>query len=695
MSEFTQYFPAIVREIFGDKPTETKNGGQRLRFGQHGSKSVNLDEGTWYDHEEKTGGGPLDLITHIRGGSIADAIKWLEDVGIKPKSEFKPAQSKKSGTLAATYNYVDEHGELRYQVMRFDNPKTFRQRSSDGSWSIKGIKPLPYRLPEFNKRNDTILIVEGEKDADSLWNLGLVATCNSGGAGKFPDEIVQYFRNRLVVILPDNDEAGQDHALLVASKLRNVATSIRIVNLPDLPIKGDVSDWLKAGGTKETLVNICKAAPLWEYVEPEPVEPIQIEAIHDETVHAETVYAPEIITNYHEPLKHTNDKGKPLAHIDNLKQIIYRLGVTIRYNVISKDDEILIPGKSFSVDNKDNASLAWIISECSRFNFPTPRVPEFLTYLADQNLFNPVATWIESKPWDGEERLATLYNTIYTAHNKDNELKEILMYRWLLSAVAAAFSPTGVAAPGILVIQGDQYLGKTKWFKSLVPEELDLLKEGMMLRPDDKDSVEQACSFWLVELGELDSTFKKSDIAALKAFITNKSDVLRRAYARKKSHYARRTVFFGSVNPKQFLNDPTGNRRFWTIEAREINHSHDIDMQQVWAEVLHHYRKGESYFLTPEEMDLLNEHNEQFTSVDPIVERINTRMAWDDPESLWEWKTATDILQSIGIDKPTRSDATSVGGHIRRMNGNRSRRSNGVSLLLCPKLNSATIGKPF
>lgn len=681
MSEFTQYFSEIVREILGDRPTESKNNGQRLRFGQHGAKSVNLDEGTWYDHEAKAGGGPLDLITHIRGGSISDAIKWLEDTGIKPKSEFKPVQTKKSGTLTSTYNYVDEHGELRYQVLRFDNPKTFRQRSADGSWSVKGIKPLPYRLPEFNRRNDTILIVEGEKDADALWNLGLVATCNSGGAGKFPDEIVQYFRNRLVVILPDNDEAGQDHAFLVASKLRNVATSIRIINLPDLPAKGDVSDWLKSGGTKETLVNICKAAPPWEYVEPDP-DPVQ------------TVQS-EIITNYHEPLKHTNDKGKPLAHIDNLKQIIDRLGVSVRYNVISKDDEILIPGKSFSVDNKDNASLAWIISECSRFGYPVQRVPEFITFLADQNLFNPVATWIESKPWDGQERLVSLYETITCAQNKDNELKEILMYRWLLSAVAAAFSPTGVAAPGILVIQGDQYLGKTKWFKSLVPEELELLKEGMMLRPDDKDSVEQACSFWLVELGELDSTFKKSDIAALKAFITNKSDVLRRAYARKKSHYARRTVFFGSVNPKQFLNDPTGNRRFWTIEAAEIKHTHDIDMQQLWAEVLDHYRKGESYFLTPEEMDLLNEHNEQFTAVDPIVERINTRMAWDDPETLWEWRTATDILQSIGIDKPTRSDATAAGGHIRRMNGNRSRRSNGVSLLLCPRLNSASSGQPF
>ena len=123
MSEFTQYFPEIVREILGERPTESKNNGQRLRFGQHGSKSVNLDEGTWYDHEVKCGGGPLDLITHIRGGSISDAIKWLEDTGIKPKSEFKPVQTKKSGTLTSTYNYVDENGELRYQVLRFDNPK--------------------------------------------------------------------------------------------------------------------------------------------------------------------------------------------------------------------------------------------------------------------------------------------------------------------------------------------------------------------------------------------------------------------------------------------------------------------------------------------------------------------------------------------------------------------------------------------
>lgn len=669
MSEFNQYFPEIVRELLGDSPTESKNGGRKLRYGTHGSKSIDLDDGKWYDHEAATGGGPLDLITHIRGGSIADAIKWLESVGIKPES--KPMPSKKNGTLTATYNYIDEHGELKYQVLRYDNPKTFKQRAADGNWSIKGITPLPYRLPELLSQQNTILIVEGEKDVDALYNIGLTSTCNNGGAGKFPDELVPYFMNRVVIIIPDNDKAGAEHAYMVACKLRNVATSIRIIDLPDLPEKGDVSDWLKAGGTKEMLVNICKAAPFWEYKEPQEVIP-------------EPIAAPEIISDYHSPLPHINPKGKPITHIDNLREILYRLGVIVRYNVITKEDEILIPGQSFTMDNKANASLAWIESECSRFEFTTSKVSEFIVYLADQNLYNPVAAWIESRPWDGTVRLPDLYDTIFCKNNADNEFKEILMFRWLLSAVAGAFSPVGVAAPGILVFQGDQYLGKTKWFKSLVPEEMDLVKDGFILDPSNKDSVEQACSFWMVELGELDATFKKSDIAALKAFITNKSDVFRKSYARKKSQFARRTVFFGSVNNKNYLNDPTGNRRFWTIECADIKHSHSIDMQQLWAEVLHHYRNGETYFLTPDEMNKLNEHNEDFTATDPISEKIATKLAWDEPDTLWTWRTVTGILEAVGIDKPSKSDATTAGICLRRMNGGRNKRSGGVGYVLAP-----------
>ena len=387
------------------------------------------------------------------------------------------------------------------------------------------------------------------------------------------------------------------------------------------------------------------------------------------------------------PLPWTNDKGRPLKHIDNLREICRRLGVTIRYNVIRKDEELIIPGASFTSDNEANASLAWLASECSLYNFPTDKLGEFVTYLADENQYNPVARWIDSTPWDGLSRLPALFATVQ-ARGEEREgvrwLKEALIRRWLLSAVAAACSPTGVSAAGVLVFQGPQYIGKTKWFKSLIPADLGLLKDGMLLRPDDKDSVKQICSFWLVELGELDATFRKSDIAALKSFITNDSDVLRRAYARRESHYARRTVFFGSVNPREFLHDATGNRRYWTIECEGLDHSHSLDMQQVWSEVKSLWQAGEGYYLTADEMAALNAHNADFMALDPCEERLMSGLDWTAPQSTWRWVQASEALIECGIDRPTRQDAATASELIRKQNGDQTRKSNGKRLLLCP-----------
>jgi putative DNA primase/helicase len=171
------------------------------------------------------------------------------------------------------------------------------------------------------------------------------------------------------------------------------------------------------------------------------------------------------------------------------------MGVTIRYNVIKKEEEILIPGESFTVDNRANASLAGLTSWCERFGMPSGKVGDYVTYLADKNLYNPVASWIMSKPWDGKTRIPDLMRTV-TAKNEDDtetlDLKETLILRWMVSAVAAAFNPTGVSAHGILVFVGDQYLGKTKWFKSLAPA--DFISDGVTLDPKDKDSVKQAVS---------------------------------------------------------------------------------------------------------------------------------------------------------------------------------------------------------
>lgn len=396
---------------------------------------------------------------------------------------------------------------------------------------------------------------------------------------------------------------------------------------------------------------------------------------------------PEASRDYQSPLPWSNDKGVPLNNIDNMREICRRLGVTIRYNVIKKQEEIIIPGQSFSMDNEANASLAWLLSEFAMFKMSTSKINEFMTYLADCNQFNPVERWISSKPWDGRSRLEDFFGTI-TAVGEDvvgvTELKQILMRRWMISCIAAAFLPNGIAGRGVLTLQGGQNLGKTKWFKSLVPEELDLVDDGVILRPDDKDSVKQCVSYWLVELGELDSTFRKSDVARLKAFFTKKSDTLRISYARRESKFPRRTVFFASVNPRDFLHDPTGNTRFWTIECEAINHSHDLDMQQVWAEFLELWRSGEGYYLSPREIDMLNQHNTDFTAGDPIEERILECLNWSEPETLWRWEQATQVLIECGIDRPTKVDLNTASAFIRKKNRGQSKRVMGKRLLFCP-----------
>ena len=173
-----------------------------------------------------------------------------------------------SAKIVATYDYHDESGTLLYQVVRY-NPKDFRQRRpKDGGgweWSVKDVCHVPYRLRELLTADPAqmVVIVEGEKDVDRLMKEELVATCNAGGAGKWRPEYNQYFAGRHMVILQDNDEAGRKHAQQIATALHGVATSVKVLELPDLPEKGDVSDWLAAAGTVEELTRLVEVTPEW------------------------------------------------------------------------------------------------------------------------------------------------------------------------------------------------------------------------------------------------------------------------------------------------------------------------------------------------------------------------------------------------------------------------------------------------
>ncbi len=171
--------------------------------------------------------------------------------------------------IVATYNYVDESGNLLSQSVRYE-PKGFSQRQpkSGGGWdwSIKSVRLVPYRLDSLAQASlaTTVFVPEGERDCDRLVTLGLVATCNAMGAGKWRSCHAEPLMGRHVVVLPDNDKAGREHAQDVARSLHGKATSIKIIALPGLPEKGDISDWLDAGHTKDELLELAAAAAEWE-----------------------------------------------------------------------------------------------------------------------------------------------------------------------------------------------------------------------------------------------------------------------------------------------------------------------------------------------------------------------------------------------------------------------------------------------
>jgi putative DNA primase/helicase len=178
------------------------------------------------------------------------------------------------GHVVATYDYTDAEGVMRFQAVRFGPKKTFRQRRPDPSgkgwvWTQPIYEPhrfLPYRLPELTEAialGKPVFVVEGEKDVDNARKLGITATCNACGAGKWDARHAAYLADADVNIFPDNDEAGRDHAEDVAESLQGIAKRIRVVPLPGLPEKGDLSDWIDAGGTAERLWTLVEEAPDW------------------------------------------------------------------------------------------------------------------------------------------------------------------------------------------------------------------------------------------------------------------------------------------------------------------------------------------------------------------------------------------------------------------------------------------------
>jgi hypothetical protein len=206
------------------------------------SFSVNLETGQWFCHGCQEKGNELTFLLKL-GVPMQ-----------KKESELKEVK---------TYDYFDEKGELLYQTVRYE-PKTFRQRRPDGAggwiWNLDGVRRVIYNLPKVLdaiRKGKVVAIAEGEKDADTLTSLGIVGTCSPMGAGKWPDEFSQYFRDADVFVFYDNDPPGHEHRDDEIRSLQGIPRRLQVIHQHD-HFK-DITDWRENGfKTRENFLTLIR-----------------------------------------------------------------------------------------------------------------------------------------------------------------------------------------------------------------------------------------------------------------------------------------------------------------------------------------------------------------------------------------------------------------------------------------------------
>ncbi len=331
--------------------------------------------------------------------------------------------------------------------------------------------------------------------------------------------------------------------------------------------------------------------------------------------------------------KHVHgDDRRPLGTVDNLKLMLDSKQAIVRHNLMNHRVELTFPDMPPQGEEWLNVQLARVRSWAAQHRLPLDTVAEQLVMLAQEREYHPFAEWVEAAKWDGTNRLEKVLNTIKVAPEKER-MRNKLVTRWLVSIVASVWGYGNRPPRGVLTFTGPQQQGKTTWLYYLVPK--GMYHQGLILRPDQRDSATKGLRYLLVEIGEIGTTFKKSDIESLKSYIGQRKDTYRLAYARDESEWTRRTIFAASANNSELLHDQSGNTRWWVLETLsfDLNTMEQMwssaDLQQFWSEMLLRYQAGESWDLTEQELAELDEHLEDHMDLSPLATALLDTYQWD------------------------------------------------------------------
>jgi len=378
--------------------------------------------------------------------------------------------------------------------------------------------------------------------------------------------------------------------------------------------------------------------------------------------------------------------------ISNFKIMLDYYRISIRENIMRKIQEITVPG--YQGEGKvQNAGYGEVVALCKLNKIDCiSQLDVYFASLAFQNKYHPAKEWLEDgdEKWDGKDRFDFVSNTVIL-NEMERSTFNLYLRKWLISCIGAIYSPE-YRGRGVLTFQGEQYQGKSTFFKMLMPDiGKKWFKEGLNLDPRNKDAVEIAISHWICEMGELEGVFKRSDLSALKAFLTMETDTIRMSYEKRAETYPRRTVYCATVNDQVFLVDQTGSSRFWVVPVKriELELLKGLDVKQFWLQVREWYAKGEQWWMSDEEDRKLQLNNENFSESDEMASYLeanyDTKLVGAE-RSYLRFLNLAEIGEEIGFKTMNKASLNKLARSLRDLGFQYYRTTNKKGYMMPPLL---------
>jgi putative DNA primase/helicase len=343
-------------------------------------------------------------------------------------------------------------------------------------------------------------------------------------------------------------------------------------------------------------------------------------------------------------------KSKILSTVKNIVIILEndpRLKGRLAFNEFEQREVILKklpwPQKEKDAGYFTDADVSNLVHYLEKYDISsTPKVEHALKIVFSRHSIHPIKKYLSSLKWDGLKRVDTLLIDYLGAD--DNEYVRAAIRKMLVAAAGRIYNP-GIKFDYMLTIVGKQGIGKSSLIQKLAVN--DQWYSESIPTVHGKEAQEAVQGVWIAEMGEL-AGLKKADVESIKHFISTRYDRYRVSYGKRTENFPRQCVFFGTTNNREFLKDPTGNRRFWPIDTVQGEPSKNVfvdltpyEVNQVWAEAVVLFKKGEPLYLPKEVEEIAYKVQSEFTEKDERIGAIEKYLdtlvpeSWDEM-SIWD-----------------------------------------------------------